>query len=241
MTPVHVAIIMDGNGRWATSRGLPRLKGHEAGADSVGRVLRASRDAGVKFLTLYAFSVENWSRPKSEVMGLMELLGRFLDEHMKDLHKYKTRLLVSGRRSDLPKSLLSKLETVERETACYAENATLVLALSYGGRTEIAHAAASLARKAAAGLVDPDSIDEKMLSSEMYHPEVPDPDLIIRTSGEFRISNFLLWECAYSEFYITDVLWPDFTEQDFKKALESYAGRSRRFGGVTAAEPEGRK
>lgn len=231
MPPRHVAIIMDGNGRWAKARGLPRLKGHEAGAESVRRVLRAAKKFGVQYVTLYAFSVENWSRPPLEVQGLMKLLQFFLKRNEHELHDNETRLRVMGRRSDLPRAVDRALADLEAATARYSDR-ELILCLSYGGRTEIAAAARALAEDAAAGRLDPASIDEKAVASRLYLPDVPDPDLIVRTSGEERLSNFLLWQAAYAEFYFTPVLWPDFGEEDFKAALDAFAARHRRFGGI---------
>ena len=229
--PRHVAIIMDGNGRWAKGRGWTRLRGHEAGADSVRAALKFAYEHGIRYLTLYAFSVENWIRPKDEVGGLMKLLLRFLKSHEKDLHEKKARLRVMGRKADLPSDVADVLTEIEGRTAQYTER-TLILALSYGGRTEIAHAARTLAEQVKAGTLEVEAIDEEALSGAMYLPDVPDPDLIIRTSGEERLSNFLLWQCAYSEFYFTPVLWPDFREEEFKKALDEFAKRSRRYGGI---------
>ena len=243
MTPSHIAIIMDGNGRWAQARGKPRLRGHEAGAETVRRVIRAARRHGVRYLTLYAFSVENWSRPSMEVRGLMTLLERFLAVNEKEFHENKIRLRILGRRTDLPPKVDALLAKVEAATAHYAE-ATLVLALSYGGRTEIAHAAQTLARDAAAGRIKPEAIDEAAVARALYLPDVPDPDLIIRTSGELRLSNFLLWQCAYSEFIFSPVLWPDFSEADFDAAVEEFGRRTRRFGGVETdkkAKKDGKK
>ena len=229
--PAHVAIIMDGNGRWARSRGKPRLEGHKAGAEAVRRALAAAKKFGVKYLTLYAFSVENWSRPEAEVKGLMRLLRVFLRAHEKDLHENGTRLRVMGRRADLPRSVDSLLRSIEESTARYADR-QLVLCLSYGGRTEIAAAARAIAEEAASGRLDPAAVDEAAVASRLYLPDVPDPDLVVRTSGEERLSNFLLWQAAYSEFWFTPVAWPDFGEKEFKEALDAYAGRHRRFGGV---------
>jgi len=229
--PCHVAIIMDGNGRWAHARGLPRLKGHEEGAQSVRAILTAARDHGIRYLTLYAFSVENWRRPREEVLGLMRLLRRFLQRYEAELHENHTRLRVLGRRSDLPRTVARALERTEKATAKYSER-ELILALSYGGRTEIAAAARRLAEEVQAGRLDPAAIDENALAARLYHPDVPDPDLIIRTSGELRLSNFLLWQAAYSEFYSTPVLWPDFREAEFVEALAAYGCRGRRFGGI---------
>lgn len=231
LKPRHVAIIMDGNGRWAKAQGKPRLRGHEAGAESVRRTIRAARRHGIQFLTLYAFSVENWSRPALEVKALMALLGNFLERNEKEFHENKIRLRVLGRRSDLPKAINEVLIRVEAATEHYSE-ATLILALSYGGRTEIANAARRLAVAACEGKIDPAKIDEAAVAGAMYLPDVPDPDFIIRTSGEVRLSNFLLWQSAYSELYFTDTLWPDFTEADFDVAMEEFANRNRRFGGV---------
>ena len=229
--PDHVAIIMDGNGRWARQRGLPRIKGHEQGSESVRAVVKACRTAGVRYLTLYAFSVENWVRPRDEVDHLMRLLDRFLGDRESELHEHRIRLRVIGRRSDLPPGLCRRIEQVESHTRAYAEG-QLILAVSYGGRTEIAHAAREIARKARAGELDPEAVDEQMVAAHLYAPDVPDPDLMIRTSGEMRISNFLLWQVSYAELYVTDVLWPDFREAEFARALDAYARRKRRFGDV---------
>ncbi len=229
---------MDGNGRWAQQRGKPRLAGHEAGSETVRCVLNYCRDAGVRYLTLYAFSTENWSRPPAEVSGLMSLLNAFLGKYERELIERRVRLRVIGQREDLDASLQQSLERVERETALFERQ--LIIALSYSGRSELARAARLIAEKAAAGALDPKDVDEAAVAAHLYAPDVPDPDLIVRTSGEMRISNFLLWQCAYSEFYITPVLWPDFREPDFHAALEAYAARDRRFGGVHASnEREG--
>jgi len=229
--PTHVAIIMDGNGRWARRRGLPRLKGHEAGAESVRAVMKAGRDAGVKILTLYAFSVENWKRPQDEVSGLMSLLPRMLAKHEKLLHDNQTRLRAIGRLDGLPAATGRELKRVMKATEGYEER-QLVLALNYGGRTELADAARSLARDAREGKLDPEDIDEQRVGERLYAPDLPDPELMIRTSGEHRLSNFLLWQLSYAEFYFAPELWPDFREEAFLRALEAYANRERRFGGV---------
>ncbi|MBL7075877.1 MAG: isoprenyl transferase [Kiritimatiellae bacterium] len=229
--PRHVAIIMDGNGRWAKQRGLPRLKGHEQGAESVRAAIRSCRDAGVDYLTLYAFSVENWSRPRPEINGLMRLLRTFLRDRAQELHDDRVRLRATGRIADLPDAVRKELERVMRETETY-ENGTLILALSYGGRAELVDATRRIAAEVKAGTLDPDAIDEQTIADHLYLPDVPDPDLLIRTSGEMRLSNFLLWQLSYTELYVTDVLWPDFRDDEFKKALAAYAGRERRFGGV---------
>lgn len=228
--PVHIAMIMDGNGRWAAARGQPRLFGHRAGADTVERVLGYCRDAGVRYLTLYAFSSENWKRPAAEVAGLMKLLGAFLDAKEKVLVREHVRFRTVGRRADLPPALEAKIRKVEAETAAFDRQ--LIVALSYGGRAEIVDAARALAVDAEKGALDPAAIDEKLFAARLYAPDVPDPDLIVRTSGEMRVSNFLLWECAYSEFYVTPTLWPDFGKADFAAALVAYAARDRRLGGV---------
>ena len=229
--PRHVAIIMDGNGRWAKQRGLPRLKGHEEGAESVSAVLRASRAAGVQYLTLYAFSVENWVRPASEIQGLMRLLVRFLREREKELHENRTRLRMIGRMEDLPRPVQMVLKRVMKATEHYQDR-QLILALSYGARTEIVNAVREIALRVKAGDLEPAAIDEKTVAAHLYAPDVPDPDLLIRTSGELRVSNFLLWQISYAEFYVTKVLWPDFREKEFDEALAEYSRRHRRFGDI---------
>ena len=229
--PAHVAIIMDGNGRWARQRRLPRIKGHEKGAESVRAIVKACRNAGVKYLTLYAFSVENWIRPKAEISGLMRLLDRFLRNEEHELHENRVRLRVIGRREDLPSALNKKLCEVEERTRQY-EDGNLILALSYGGRTELVSACRAIAQRVKDGELSPDEIDEDMVSANLYAPDIPDPDLLIRTSGELRVSNFLLWQISYAEFYVTEVLWPDFREPEFKQALAEFAKRRRRFGDV---------
>jgi undecaprenyl diphosphate synthase len=229
--PRHVAIIMDGNGRWAQQRGLSRGKGHEAGADSVRAVLRACREAGVKYLTLYAFSVENWSRPPDEVSGLMSLLVRFLQREEAELHAKQIRLRIIGRLEDLPPEAREGLARAMEATAAY-DQGQLILALSYGGRTEIATAARRIAEEVKAGLLEPAQVNEALFARHLYAPDVPDPDLLIRTSGEIRISNFLLWQASYAEFYFTPVLWPDFREEQFNEALREYGRRRRRYGDV---------
>ena len=227
--PRHVAVIMDGNGRWAKQRGQPRLFGHRAGADSLRAVLRACRDHGVEYLTVYAFSTENWVRPKDEVGGLMSLLKTFLKKDEHELHENQVRLRVTGRLQDLPKAVRSELQRVMDATRHYGKW-HLILALSYGGRTEIADAVRAIAQKAKDGQLDPAAIDESTISRHLYLPDVPDPDLMIRTSGELRLSNFLLWELSYAEFYFTETLWPDFREPHFAEALAEYSRRQRRFG-----------
>jgi len=227
--PRHVAVIMDGNGRWAKQRGRPRLFGHRAGAESLRAVLRACRDHGVEYLTVYAFSTENWVRPKDEVGGLMSLLKTFLKKDEHELHENQVRLRVTGRIEDLPRSVRTELERVMEATKAYTRW-HLILALSYGGRTEITDAVRAIARKVKTGELEPEAVDETLISRHLYLPDVPDPDLMIRTSGELRLSNFLLWELSYAEFYFTDTLWPDFREPQFAEALAEYSRRQRRFG-----------
>ena len=227
--PRHVTIIMDGNGRWAQQHGLSRLQGHAEGAQSVQAVLRACRQAGVKYLSLYAFSTENWVRPRSEINGLMKLLMRFLKEHEPDLHKNKIRLRAIGRLDDLPRALQAVLRHVMAATERY-EAGQLILCLSYGGRAEIVDAVRKIARRVKQGKLAAADIDEAEFARNLYAPDIPDPDLMIRTSGEMRLSNFLLWQLSYAELYVTDTLWPDFREEQFLKALAEYARRRRRFG-----------
>ena len=229
--PQHVAIIMDGNGRWAKARGWPRLKGHQEGANSLRAILRACRDHGVKYLTVYAFSSENWVRPKVEVSGLMNLLKTFLRNQEFELHENKVRLRMIGRMDDLPAAVQKELQRVMTATAQYSEH-QLILALSYGARAEITEACQRIARAVRAGKLDPDKITAQTVAQHLYLPDVPDPDLLIRTSGEMRISNFLLWQISYSELYVTPVLWPDFREAEFATALADYAQRHRRFGDI---------
>jgi len=229
--PRHVAIIMDGNGRWAKNRGLSRIKGHQTGAESVRAILKACRKFDIEYLTLYAFSSENWIRPKPEVTGLMALLKKFLREQSFELHENQVRLRVIGHAQDLPSSVQSELSRVMDETAHYKKG-TLTLALSYGGRAELTDAMRAIAQKVKDGRISPSSIKEKTIQEHLYAPDIPDPDFMIRTSGEMRISNFLLWQISYSEIYVTPVLWPDFREPEFAAALENYQHRHRRFGDI---------
>lgn len=228
--PRHIAVIMDGNGRWAKQRGLPRVEGHIAGAERVREVLRYAREFGVEYMTLYAFSTENWKRSKEEVDALMDLLSRFIDGYLDEMKQNNVRLLVSGRIDGLPERAANDLKRAMAETASLTGH-TLILALNYGGRSEIADAAKKIAEEVRHGRLDPVKIDEQLFSRYLYLPDVPDPDLMIRTSGEFRLSNFLLWELSYAEFYVTDTYWPDFDREEFRKAIESYSKRDRRFGG----------
>lgn len=229
--PRHVAIIMDGNGRWAKQHGLSRSQGHREGVKSVQTILRACKKAGVKYLTLYAFSTENWVRPKSEINTLMKLLMEFLKHHEADLHKEKIRLRVIGRPEALPRLVRSMLKRTIKATEHY-ENAQLILALNYGARDEITNAVRRIAQRVKTGGLAVDAIDESLVADHLYAPDVPDPDLMIRTSGEMRLSNFLLWQLSYTELYVTDTFWPDFREEEFFKALAAYARRQRRFGDI---------
>jgi undecaprenyl diphosphate synthase len=236
--PKHVAVIMDGNGRWAKSRGLPRLKGHEEGAESARAVIRACKEAGIQYLTLYAFSLENWVRPKAEVAGLMKLLMFNLKTYSHELHDNQIRLKVIGRTELLPVPIRMALNQAIKETESYSEG-TLILALSYGSRPELVDAARALAQQVKDGELSVEEIDEEAFADNLYTAGIPDPDLMIRTSGEQRISNYLLWQLSYSELYFTDVYWPDFREEQFYEALREYAKRKRRFGDITEKE-EGR-
>lgn len=232
----HLAIIMDGNGRWAQARGLPRTEGHRAGGETVRRVLGYCKEANIRYLTLYAFSVENWKRPKEEVDALMHLLSTYLINEESMLHENQVRLRIMGRKEDLPEFVRTTMEHVEKATEHYERQ--LILCLSYGGRTELAHAMQDIAKEVKAGTLAPEDITEETITRHLYLPDVPDPDLILRTSGELRLSNFLLWQASYAEFYATPTLWPDFNEKDFQEALDAYAKRSRRYGGVTAVADE---
>ena len=229
--PRHVAIIMDGNGRWAQQHKLPRLSGHEAGRKSVKAVTMAAIDLGVRYLTLYAFSVENWQRPRDEVQGLMGLLRGVLREELAEMGREGIRLRTIGRRQDLPEAVREELEAAIEKTKTNTK-LDLILALSYGSRVEITEAAKTIAREAKAGTLDPEAVDEKTFAQHLYTRDLPDPDLLIRTSGEMRVSNFMLWQISYAEIYVTPVLWPDFGKKDFAAALADYAKRERRFGGI---------
>lgn len=220
---------MDGNGRWANERGLPRIEGHRRGADAVKRALKAAQENGVKIITLYAFSVENWNRPKDEVDALMQLLDRFLKDQLTELVKRKIRLRVVGRYQELPEHIRERLSHVEAATAEFTDY-TLALALNYGARTEVVDAARAIAKAAQAGKINQDELDYEQFAQHLYTKDLPDPDLVIRTSGEARLSNFLLLQAAYAEIYFTPVLWPDFDEKQFKLALTDYAARERRYG-----------
>jgi undecaprenyl diphosphate synthase len=228
--PRHVAIIMDGNGRWAERRGLPRVAGHRAGAEAVRRALQAAADHGVEVLTLYAFSSENWQRSTEEITDLTALMRYYLEREIKTLEKEGVRLKLIGDHSAFGGELSQRLEKAVERTASN-QRLTLVVALSYGSRAEIAAAAGKLAARAVAGELDPAAIDEAAMAAELQTADLPELDLLIRTSGEVRLSNFLLWQAAYAELMFVDILWPDFDEQAFAQALDTYAARERRFGG----------
>ncbi len=229
--PQHVAIIMDGNGRWAKSRHLPRFEGHRVGAQSVRAIVKAAGELGVKYLTLYAFSVENWNRPKDEVDTLMKYLARYLKTELAELDRNNVRLEAIGQIWRLPEFVQKQL--AETRAALARNNGlTLIIALSYGGRTEIVEAVREIAAKVRAGKLEPAEINERVLADHLYTRHWPDPDLLIRTSGEMRVSNFLLWQISYAEFVVTPTLWPDFRKPQLVEALEEYARRHRRFGGV---------
>ena len=231
--PGHVAIIMDGNGRWAKARGLPRTAGHKKGVDAVRRTVEAARELGIGTLTIFSFSSENWRRPEEEVSDLMGLLRFYLRSEVAELHRGGVRLRVIGDRSRLSADINRLIDNAEELTR---DNRvmTLVVALSYGSRLEIVQAARRLAEEVAAGRLTPEAIDESALSAQLYTADIPDPDLIIRTSGEKRISNFLLWQAAYTELVFVDTLWPDFTKRDLEAAIEEFHRRERRFGATTA-------
>jgi len=227
--PQHIAIIMDGNGRWAKKRGLPKIMGHKQGVDSVKNSVKACIKFGVKYLTLYAFSTENWLRPRKEIKGLFKLLENFLDSQFQIFHKNNVRLCIIGDREKIAPFLRKKIEQVEKDTKAY-NSLVLNIALSYGAREEIVRAVKNISEDVRKGNVKTPDIDEKLFSEYLYTKDCPDPDLLIRTSGEMRISNFLLWQISYAEFYVTPKLWPDFGEKDLKIAIEEYDKRDRRYG-----------
>ena len=229
--PTHVAIIMDGNGRWAKQRNLPRVEGHRSGAESVRAVERTAGEIGIKYLTLYAYSVENWSRPKEEVDTLMKYLARYLKSEAAELQKNNVRLEVIGQIYRLPEPVQEQLKKTIQALS-RNNGLTLVLALSYGSRTEMVDAIRGIATKVQQGKLDPAEITEQTISQHLYTKNIPDPDLLIRTSGEMRLSNFLLWQISYAELVVTPTLWPDFRKKDFFEALEEFTRRHRRFGGL---------
>jgi undecaprenyl diphosphate synthase len=227
--PRHIAIIMDGNGRWAQSRGLPRIAGHRRGAEAVRRTLTAATELGIPYLTLFGFSSENWKRPLSEIDDLMGLLRHYLRGEIAELHRNGVRLRVIGEVGRLSADIITLIDNAEALTRDnHAIN--LTIALSYGGRAEIAAAARAIAAKVKSGKLPLDAIDEELIASHLFTADLPDPDLLIRTSGEQRISNFLLWQCAYAELVFTKTLWPDFGRADLEQAIADYSGRERRYG-----------
>ncbi len=229
--PEHVALIMDGNGRWAKKRNLPRVMGHRAGIKTVRRVIEASLELGVKYLTLYTFSTENWKRPKKEVNALMSLLREYLIKELKQFNKEEVRLLAIGQLERLPQSVKEALDRAMDKTKDNSR-LTLTLALSYGGRNEIVQASKKIAEDIKINKIRPDQINEELFSKYLYTHKIPDPDLLIRTSNELRLSNFLLWQISYTELYFCHKLWPDFTKRDFKRIVEDYKKRERRFGNI---------
>ena len=227
--PQHIAIIMDGNGRWARQRGKERSEGHIAGMNSLRETVRNAAEAGVKYLTVYAFSTENWGRPQAEVDALMELICKGVEMESEELAKVGIRVKTIGDRSRFSDKVKASLEKIEQMTQA-GENMTFVLALNYSSRSEMTTAVQNIAKRVAAGEIKAGEIDEKMISESLYTSFMPDPDLIIRTSGECRLSNFLMWQASYSEFYFTPTLWPDFDKAELEKALEAYSARDRRYG-----------
>ncbi|WP_112664121.1 isoprenyl transferase [Microvirga flavescens] len=231
--PTHVAIIMDGNGRWAAKRGLPRFEGHRRGVEAIRRAVRSAIGLGIKYLTVYSFSSENWRRPAQEVADLMGLLKRFVRHDLADLHAHNVRVRIIGEREGLSpdiRALLDEAEALTRENTAL----TLVIAFNYGGRQEITRAVRALAEKVKAGDLEPSAIDLDSIEAHLDTQGIPDPDLVIRTSGEQRVSNFLIWQTAYSEFVFIPDFWPDFDDNTFRAALDEYSRRDRRFGGLSA-------
>ncbi len=229
--PRHIAIIMDGNGRWAELRGLPRIEGHRAGRDALRRTVQGARECGVEVLTLYAFSTENWRRPREEVRALMALLVEAAEQEANDLRQNGVRFRASGLISAMPAGVQAALAQVTAVTQHNTE-ITLNLAINYGGRSEIAEAARRIAERVRQGHMTVEEVNERAVQRHLFAPDLPDPDLLIRTGGEHRISNFLLWQAAYSELYFTDIHWPDFQKLDLMEAIRSFQARERRFGGV---------
>ena len=231
--PAHIAIIMDGNGRWAKEKGMIRLKGHQAGMESLREIVCACSDKGVKVLTVYAFSTENWKRPIEEVSGIFALLVRYVAKELKELNANNVQIRMLGDIDPLPADAKKAAQQAVDSTK---DNTGLVfcIAINYGGRAEIVRAAKALAKQAAEGQLEPENIDEAMFASQLYTADLPDPDLIIRTGGEMRLSNFLTWQSAYSELYVTDTYWPDFTPEKLQEAIDAFNGRDRRYGGIKA-------
>ena len=229
--PRHIAIIMDGNGRWAKKRGLPRNAGHAAGSETFRRIATYCKNIGVRYLTVYAFSTENWKRSGEEVQGIMDLFNQYLHEAIDEMEQDRIRLRILGDLSRISPELRALIERTD-EISTHYEGFQANICLNYGGRDEIVRAARAFAAQCAAGGRKPEELDERLFSDYLYTAGLPDPELIIRPSGEIRVSNFLLWQSAYSEYYFTDVLWPDFDEKELEKAIAAFNGRSRRFGGV---------
>ena len=229
--PQHIAIIMDGNGRWAKSKGLPRNAGHTAGAKNVEKICLAAKKLGVKYLTLYAFSTENWSRPASEVKALMKLLSGYLDKCVQTAHEHQMRIRVIGDISRLEPKFQQQILEAERISSVY-DDLNLTIAINYGSRNEMLRAMRHLCKDVKTGTIDPEELTEEVFAGYLDTRDMPDPDLLIRTSGELRLSNYLLWQLAYSEFYFTSVSWPEFDEKELQKAVETYENRDRRYGGI---------
>lgn len=229
--PQHIAIIMDGNGRWAKSKGLPRNVGHTAGAKNVEKICLAAKKLGVRYLTLYAFSTENWSRPESEVKALMKLLSGYLDKCIQTAHEHHMHIRVIGDISRLEPKFQQQIIEAERISSVY-EELNLTIAINYGSRDEMLRAMRKLCADVQEGALQPQNVTEEVFARYLDTRELPDPDLLIRTSGEQRLSNYLLWQLAYSEFYFTEVPWPEFDEQELKKAIDAYGNRDRRYGGI---------
>ena len=230
--PAHIAIVMDGNGRWAKKRGLPRTAGHAAGAETFRRIANYAKSIGLKYLTVYAFSTENWKRSEEEVQAIMDLLEKYLRELIRDMDKNQVRFCFFGDLSRLSPELQAEAKETAEKSRIY-EGVQVNFCINYGARDEIVHAAREFAARCARGEAKPEELTEDIFGSLLYSAGIPDPDLIIRPSGELRTSNFLLWQSAYSEYYFTDTLWPDFTEADLDEAIRAFNGRSRRYGGVT--------
>jgi undecaprenyl diphosphate synthase len=233
VVPNHIAIIMDGNGRWAKARGLPRLAGHQAGTENLRRVIRGCVEFGIHYLTIYAFSTENWGRPKEEVDGLLSIIESVIDKELAELHQEGVQLRHIGRLDRLPANLRAKVESAIELTKNNTR-LTVVIAFNYGGRDEIVHAVEQIVRNG----IKPEEITEKTISEYLYTKDIPDPDLVIRTSGELRLSNFQVWQAAYSELYVTPAYWPDFDKEELRKALVAYCQRNRRFGGLSKEDTQ---
>lgn len=228
--PVHVGVIMDGNGRWAKKRGMPRKYGHREGAKTFRAITRYAKEMGIKYITFYAFSTENWQRPADEVKSIMDLFEKYLDE-VRDFVDENIRVRFIGDRSKLNPRLQEKMHRVEEDSKDF-DSMTLILAINYGGRDEITHAVKEIAKSVESGQLSPEDITQELIQSRLYTGDIPDVDLIIRPSGEQRLSNFLIWQSAYAEYYFTNILWPDFSKKDLENAVLAYSERNRRFGGV---------